>query len=538
MGLHLNAWKWIDFCTIFISVWIILSTWAGYAGILSPVWAIVSLVIAFFINQKIKLSQHQPPVRISLCVIAVIALGMGILFFGVQGGYDLSADATPSVATQLIGLHIPLTYLPYFDIPFLYQLGLPVLASQLASLGVSPHTALWFFAISGIGFFLLGLIRFGKMINPNPAFLFWIPIVFLGTRLPLHNVFLGEYPWMLSMGLGMMAVLLFERSWKLGALVLTASGIAHPYIGGLFAIIWICFHHPPIKDLLKVGIASIALSAPIFFFQTIPFLGMPKAPFVGADLFSFESILAYMFLVGAVPCILTGAWVVHKKMTRQAFTPRELLLLFFVVGGLILSVFLSTFFPNAILGGKLLILPLFGSVLLGAHFLSTVITSSRVPLAVGSILLISATLLVTSSSMQSYAMGSKATLEEAHFSTFLHAWDEKVVPVLFLSHGHGKMAQYSEKIPMDPQGAHFTLSLHVLRTDEAVHLREKSAAFNAMLKAGNADHIMAFLEKYPATYVVVNTRTFPALELNVLAEKDGFILYQGNSPLSNSSETP
>ncbi len=525
MTSHLNAWKWIDFATIFISIWIILSIWAGYAGLLSPIIGIFSAALAVLVNRRVKIAAHEPSPKLSLIVWGVIVFVMGIIFFGIQGGYDLSADAAPSIATVIVGTSIPLTYTPYFDLPVFYQMGVPAAASQLSFLGISPHAVLWFLSMVGIGLLLLGLLRTGHFLNPNPLFLFWIPLVFVGTRLPFYNVFLGEYPWMVSAGLGMMAIALFSRSWGVGTLVLTASVLAHPYIGIISGLAWVALHPFDVQKIIRTAAAGFFLSLPLILFLILPFATLEHAPLSSVEPFSVQNFLASILLVGALPCVLAAGLFIQKIAIKESFSRNEIVILLLASGALIGSVFLNAWFPEFILGTKLPALVLIAAVLAGAQFLSKIVKPANIPHIAGLLILLSAAFLVTSPSMMKYAAGSKSSLDEAQFATFLRAYDSQVVPVLFLSEGTGKMAQYSQKIPSDPRGNHFMLSLQLLDSPAARALKQQSDAHRALFETKCVSCVDEFLSNYPMKYIVVNTDDFPRLEKNSLYESGNFILY-------------
>lgn len=520
-----RGWEWIDGCTIFISIWIILSIWFGYAGLLSPVVGVVSLILAYGVAQKIPPSVREPPLRTATVAFAIMFVGLAAILFGVQGGFDLSADATPSVATMIIAQGIPATYSPFFDLPVFYQMGLPAVASQFVPLGFPPHIVLWFFAIMGIGIFLAGLLRLGARINPNPLFLFWVPIVFLGTRFPVYNVLLGEYPWLISFGLGMAAVSLFSRSWKAGLLVLTASGLAHPYVGLLFALVWVAFTRPTLQKLFQTAAGGIVLTLPLVVFLILPFSREAHASLSSVEPFSVGSIFANVLLVGLVPVALAAGWAIQKIISREKWSMNEGLLVLLSGGAIILSTIFNAWFPELILGTKLPVLAIIGTTLLGALFLSRIIKPHHSFRVAAGIIIVSFVLLATSPSMQSYAIGSKSTLDEGAFAQFLREYDSRVVPVLFLSEGGGKMAQYSWKIPTDPKGAHFMLALQLLDTPLARALKQQSQDYHELYSSQCVSCVDDFLKKYPSTYVVVNSDEFPLLNRTPSYHAGKFFLY-------------
>lgn len=521
------AWKWIDHLTLFIAIWTILSVWAAYVGFLSPLILVLALIITYLIVsfQKSLFQEEKIPLVVVGAGVLII-LVMGFIFFGVQGGYDLSADAAPSIATTVIQSHVPSDYAPYFDLPFFYQLGLPVIASQLLIVGIQPHHVLWFFALVGLLLAMAGLTKLAKPLHLSAAVAAWIPILFLCTRIPFSNLLLGEYPWLLAMGIGFMSLSLFSRSHALGTITLAAAMIIHPYIGVFCAFAWFVLFFPPVKQLLltvvTVGVACI----PVIQHQIIAFIGLAKEPLSGTEPLAFANFIASAHLQGLIPFGLAIIWVGHKLITHKPFTRLDKVLIGIGFGGFILSVTLNALFPEFILGTKVPALVVIGTTLIAAQFLAAVVKPIHFSKAAIALVVVAFVLMGTSTSIQSIAAGSKITLEEAQFATRLGRYDERVVPVLFLSDSVGKMAQYSHKIPSDPRGAHFMLSLQLLRTPRALQLKEQSDTQRELLRTKCVECVDAFLEKYPQTYIVVNTAEFPPLPgKNEIFREGKLILY-------------
>lgn len=520
-------WKWTQYAVLFLSVWIILSLWAGYAGLLSPVLIIIALIITYVLQRYFPLSHEKETIPLTTIGIGLlIVLAMGFIFFGVQGGYDLSADAAPNVATIIIQSQIPSTYTPYFDLPVFYQMGLPSMASQLVIGGIQPHHALWAFALIGILFAMLGLSQLAKQLHFTPAIAVWIPILFVATRIPFSNLLLGEYPWLLAMGLGFMSIALLQRSHVLGTIVLAAAMITHPYIGVISAFAWVVLFFPPLKQLIQTIIGVGIVSIPVIQHQILEFIGIAREPLSSTEPLALANFIASIHLIGLIPFVLAVAWVIEKIINHKKFTRIDYALIGIGFGGFILSVWLNAQFPELILGTKIPALVLIGIVLMAGQFLSTMIKPSQHIPVMGIIIVLALALIATSTSMQSMIGGSKVSLEEAQFSTRLYEYDSQVVPVLFLSNSVGKMAQYSHKIPSDPRGAHFMLALQLLRTPRALELKEQSDLHREMLQNKCVECVESFLEKYPQKYIVVNTQQFPALQgKNEIFRTENIILY-------------
>jgi hypothetical protein len=523
-------WKCIERLTLFLSLWIILSVWIGYLGFLSPLLGVFSLIVTYALTRHSPTEFPKGNGFLFMAVSVIILLGMGSVYLGLLGGYDLSADAAPSVATLVMGNTIPSTYEPYFELPFLYQVGLPSIASQFHWTGLRPDVFLWIFSLIGIFLSIAGLIWVGSLLKGNDAgVVFWIPILFLASRLPFYNVLLGEYPWVLAAGLGIMSIGMMHRSWILGTIVLAAAFLTHPYIGILSALAWILLLRPPVFSMIRTAGGSFMIALPILMFQVLPLVGVEREPISAGGIPSLSAIIGNIMLVGLIPILVAAGWIVYKLYMRHSFSRTDYVLVLVGFGSLFVGVFLNALAPELILGTKFPALALIGIILLGARGLSAIVPSSKKGIAAILILVLAGGVLFTSASMQSFATGSKSSIEEAQFARVLYQMDPEVVLVLFLSPGVGKMAHYAEKIPSDPKGAHFMLALQFLATPYALELKKQSDAHRALFASQCAECVDGFIQKYPQKYIVVNTAYFPPLEDKTILRQEGnFILYAGN----------
>jgi hypothetical protein len=347
--------------------------------------------------------------------------------------------------------------------------------------------------------------------------------------LPFYNLLVGEYPWLLAAGLGMMGIAWYSRSWKIGTLLFAATLITHPYIGALMILAWVLLTWPTISTLVKTGILSLAAGIPLIVFQVIPFLGLEKIPFSGSGTIPFSAIIGNIMLVGIIPFLLALAGGVHQYLSKKPFTRNDYVWIFLAFGSILAGVVFNALWPGIIFGTKFPALALIGMIILGARGMARIIPSNFRWTAAIIILLVAGTLMLTSTSIQSYANGSKSSLEEAQFAARIKQYDPSVVPVLLLSPGVGKMAQYSEKIPSNPTDSHFMLGLQLLSTPEALLLKQQSAEHQTLYQSQCASCVDEFLAKYPQKYVVVNTQFFPELQgKEKLLEEGAFILYRGN----------
>lgn len=532
MDLHARAWESMDFLALLLAIGVILAFWAGYAGVLSPLVGVLSLGIACLTHHRMRSKLPSPATvlpRFPFLAYALVVGVMGFLFFGVQGGYDLSADAAPTLAAQVVGNSIPQDYQPYYDIPFLAQVGMPALVRTVAWVGIPLHTASWGFALMGVLLFMGGMVRFFHGWGKDVGAWTWIPLLLVGTRLPYYNLLVGEYSWLLAIGLGMTAVNGLAARSRSGILLLAATGIVHPYIGALFALFWLVVHAPTLREMGIVATGAGVLALPYLAFQIIPFIGMPKVPASPPGGMSVGLLTGHLSEIGLVPVLLALAWMIDAFRTRRPLSREEGVLVLLGAGMFLLGLIVEMQWHDTVLGPKILTLALIGIVGLGARFLSRHVRANRRGVATALILILAAGVMITSPAMQQYAIGSKATLTEARFAEAIPRMSGKPVPILFLSKGVGKMAQYSESISPDPEAAHPLLSLQLLATPGAEALREQSMDYHILTRTKCTSCISEYLSKHPARYIVVNTREYsPLFDYPEIMRSGDFILYEGN----------
>lgn len=528
----------LDAGVFFLSCWIILTVWSGYLWKITPLSFLASGVILYFLFQKriflfsfrkdhSSLGENDPAP--TWLLVGSFVLVLSGIFFGLQGGYDLSADAAPSFAATLIHDTIPATYAPYFNLPFFYPPGLPAIVSQLLGVGISSYVWMWAFGVLG---FVLVIYYSSKLAGALhiPYGKWIIPTLIIGLRFLLQSLLSGEYPVLLGYGIGLAAVWFGQKRNNVFIVGAGAATLLHPYAGGVaFILGWVVNKWNPKMAIVNVfGMGVIAF--PMIFFEFLSFHSNTSTSFAMIP-FSLHNIESLPSLVGIVPVLLLlalsllflvrhGKW---KDILHEDARP------WLLIGIGVAGALLSALFPALVFGGKVILLTglgvAWGCALLLEKVFSFQLERGEWKAAAGLILVI---LLVngTSGVIAHLAAGSKATLEEASFATwFSQKYDVRDKNVLYLSSGQAKMAQYAQTIPFDALSAHFLTSVTytVFSNTETMRIQTQASAFKQMMK----DQCISCAASFDAEYIVVNTRQFPHLPLVPLEEKNGFIIYSG-----------
>lgn len=539
----------MDSLAVFLCVWVITSLFMGYTIGISALSIVVAALISFaLLAMKNKSSPPHKARELKthftlgenkvdavnifpfIGVAMLIVLVMGVIFFGVQGGYDLSADAAPSVAASFIKSHIPLSYAPYFDVLFFYQLGLPLLVSQFTSIGIPSHQAAWGLGLLGIIFCFFALVRWSIRLTGKQEAAYAVGVLFIGMRLPFLDLLVGEYALLFSFGIGLLAAFWAEENKILGGIGFAGAAITHPYMAIILFLFWMLAGNFVTLGQRFIGILQVAGIAFVGFFpviwnQGIPYLQLAQAGQISASegaLPSISSIAPLPIFFGIISVAIALFALIHLRQ-RAWNNP-----LIRKLGGLVivalLGYLLFLFIPNAIFHSKFLELGWSGLLLFSSAYLALAIPRKWLPSVLFCILVIGAAINFSSDDLNRLAIGSKATLREAHFAERFSSTRADLPParVLFFTPHSGKMAQYSNQIPVIATSANFTLAVHSIRTPAVKKILEETRIAKEAMEKNCVD----CLGELDFDYLVIDTQRTPLLELKTpLIVNDGFAVY-------------
>ncbi len=532
----------MDSFALFLGAWVILSVFLGYTIGTNP-FLVIFLSFAFvfvlgkarknFTGREMKGNENNTIFFwTGLFLLALCSL----VFFGMQQGFDLSADAAPTFASRLIYEKIPLTYRPFFELPFLYPPGLPSLISQLTWTTVSDHLLAWIFALVGMLLFLYYFLGWGAQHGLEKRALWLAGAFFLGARLPYLSLWRGEYPLLMGFGIGMAGLAWYVHSWKRASIFLGAAFALHPYAGitiGLGVLLqqWA----GPMKTwegwmrFLKMGLVAILLNGPLLLVQGgLLSQYSTRSAFAGASGLGLADISGMVSLVGLITVLffiggIFGVMLQQKKEGGKPLTSEKIFWAFTLIGFGGYGV--ASFFPSFVIGGKVLVLGTMGLALLAAQIWSSQIANEKNWKIVGVVILVASMgVLFSSNDIRHTIHGSKASLEEASVSPTLAQWIPAGSTVLFLSPGEGKMAQYSHTIPADAVTSHYFSSvlLNTIQHSEIDKIKESSRRSNEIRES----QCVECVQEMDVDYVVVNTRVFPPIPfLEKIGKTGAFVVY-------------
>ncbi len=519
-----------------LSAWVILSVWMGYFFRLHPILLLISFFCGWKITKILDVETKTKQPReytywiLLLCLFVIISASY--IFFGIQKGFDLSADATPSVAAHYIQAKIPHTFFPDFDLLFLYQVGLPVLVSQLAWTGISIHTLGWGLGLLGI---VLALIYFSEWtfyVTQSSAAAVLSVIFLAASRLMGLNLLVGEYPWLLSLGIGLFAMVQLTYAGKWGILPLVASWMVHPYIGGMCFLAWLLWglwerSSYSLHKLAQIVFGFGALVFPIIIFQILPTILSPKNILPVSLSFSASTFLGIFSLIGALGfTVFVLGLVAHHLLVRNTVSrlgldavEKYLLSLFelSMAGYIIFS-----YFPVTFAASKWLQLGVLATAMGAAYSLSRLFSRRVVVGLVIVLLLAGAWLFFSSSDVKRLIGGSKISVDAATFAQAYGKFDPVRSRVLFVNQYAGKLAQYSNKIPTDVISGNYILPVRILDTETSRELVRQSMETQMVLEKKCVECV----DEFDANYVVANTREFGTLSKPVIFSYGDWVVYR------------
>ena len=490
-----------DSLVLFLSAWIILSIWAGYTIGISLMVPFAAMGLLFFHkkwDEKSSIGFYEK------ILVSLIGLGAAFVFFIIQGGYDLSADSAVPFASSVITESIPLTYAPFFDVPFLYPAGVPALVSQLTAWGGSFHFWSWVLGWIGLLFFFTAIIKIAKKLFSFPEVGVWAAILLLGVRVPFHSLLTGEYSLLVSLGIGLYACYFSltnrkEVSW----ICWGASFLCHPY-GFAIAFLTGIILSPTVRKTIEGALFTVAVGIPVLVHQIIPFVTMGGGTVVLVPVSLGISLISFFFLSGPVLVLMFLSAILLSLLKKIPPIPVSLILLFFI--GLFGYVF-GSFLPQLIIIGKMTYVSTIAAILGGSYCLSSL--GKRTHLAVkAGIVLLCLLLIFTSSSLIGQAYGTKATLSESEATARFSDAFPNASSVLFVSRGQGKMSQFAGTKPIDPLSTHFFTSFLRENTslEEMILIRDDVRQY----KEAFSQKCVSCMYLFDWDYLVINTSEFPS----------------------------
>ncbi len=526
-------WLLTDHLVIFIAFWAVFSVWLGFLGIVAvvPFLAAIASTLFFFIRGK-KLHEHANVVRTSSILLSCLAIFLGffIIYLFFHGGYDLSADAAPSFAAELIhnAQRIPSTYAPHFDVPFFYHLGLVSMIGGLPLEWIPAHIWLIFFGLLSYCLIITYLTKIGHEIIKNDLAIWTIPAFLVAIRMLPTHLLTGEYPLLVSVAIGLASLTFFSRNVIIASILFAASIVLHPLGGIVTGLFWILSgYHFTIRHMIFAGIASLIAFLPVFVLQWLPYFTLPRSEFTIGRLPLFQDVLAMVQLTGWGLFVILGIGLFFYSRKQSPFSHPNVLnrLLLIILGGCMFYA-IGQFFPDFVITHKSILLVGFGVVLLASHYWSAILNQKNAPYFFIFFLLGGLLFLSTSSYLKPYIQGSKAHFDEAQFATSISSIVQDK-STLFLSGGQGKMAQYAHTTPYDATSVHFVTSTlwKTLQTTGAKKMVSDSNQFRFMINT----KCVTCIEELNPEFVIVNEKRFPKLSnenWTLLKEKAPFYLYQ------------
>ncbi|MEK6820861.1 MAG: hypothetical protein AABY11_00485, partial [archaeon] len=176
-----------------------ISVWAGYTVGLG-LWTLIPAILGVIFFTRSAAPLHRVE-KIPLFILLSIGLAFLLIFIFIQNGFDVSADTAIPFAAEHIRQFIPHTYLPEFNVPFVYPAGVPSIVSQIAGVGIPFHVVAWGIGLVGLLLFLHGLVRLAGNYFSSVSVAVAAGILLLGLRLPFQSFLSGEYALLLGLGL-------------------------------------------------------------------------------------------------------------------------------------------------------------------------------------------------------------------------------------------------------------------------------------------------------------------------------------------------
>jgi len=523
--------KLVFFILIFFSVIIISSNLIGFFWLNSSFIFLFSIVSSFILFKKFYFDSFLIPKKVFvLALLLVILLSYPVLL--ITNFFPASADATTTTAVRILTEKIPLTYEPFANVSFAYQIGFPLLVNVFSDLIPQIPDYIWGWLLSLVSgvLQLFAVYLFSKEFFKNENTAFFTAVLFLGTKLVFENLYVGEYAWLLATVFLLFTLYFLLKKNNLALLVFPPIFILHPAIGlNAIVILFVFLIFFKEKFNLLALAWSLLVAVPAFLFNYLPILKnllFSSEGFSGSlGAFDYVYYLGLLPLwLGLIPFLVFILGLVFFTLKKISFTKEQKVFMGVFVSGFILYYFFA--FLNFVLVGRVVEIMLLASLFLGASLLEKISSnySFNQKILIVILLILSVGIFFNSGVLNHYRNGSKISMDEASFAYEFNKFDSSFSKALILSPGYGKIAEFSNKIPYDVYSAHTITTQKFLYSDpsEFERLNERNALRESILDGSCLECISGI----DVDYIVVN-KTFFNQKLNypVVFSYGNFVVY-------------
>ncbi|MCX6802058.1 MAG: hypothetical protein NT067_03000 [Candidatus Diapherotrites archaeon] len=504
----------------FASVSIIVSYWAGFFFLSTPLILVISLPITFFLWKKFRPEAERIPLEVLLAALLVAGICAFPLLLATPY-YMGSSDSfhTTTLRTLETAGKIPETYAPYSGVSFTYQIGLHLFAKIFADLlfFVQDYIVLWALGVllAAIEAILVYLVS-KELFKSEPAGK-WAAILFIGTKTIYINMYFGMFHRMLGSCLILLFLYFFLKKNRLAFLLVPAMLMVHiawTVNCAILMLVFAAFNRQRFTDLLKtVPFAFIALPAflmdiKIYIAHFSKILGgASEAASPVQPLNMLQFTVSYLLSMGWAVGALFGLSLVYSLLKKRVdrnklfafsvFIAGSFMHYFAALSGLTIENELPWLFT---LGGIFFISLVFSEIKLEKRHLN------YLKILVVALLLLGFS---TSSYVTTRIWGTKISPPEASFALKFKDFDPELKTAVFLGIPSAKTAELSNKVPYNAGEGWF------LPFDERLVVHDQ-AYYRELEKIKTQEKIMetkcaSCVLDLNADYAVIDIEKFPAL---------------------------
>jgi len=450
-------------------------------------------------------------------------------------GFPASNDALHSIHVRLIKEKIPLTYEPYSPLPLNYRLGFHLFARFLLDLipFFDDFMLLWFLGVIFVGLqLILFYVFIFKFTSSNNASML-ATILLFGSKTLFQNMYFGLYPWLLATNLFLLIFICFKENNKFSFLFFPTLFLVHPAIAFIF-LVFFCFYLFFFEKLIKLlpYLFSLILTLPSFIgIDSALIFSVSGTPFmIPAFNALIKIFIALPLWIGLIPIIVFLIALIFSFF-KKSFSKEKIFSIALIFSSIALFFFFN--FKNNPLDNKLIELLTFAVLLFIALTFNEIKENNFIQKNLKKIFIILLLLcLLTfffSSYLEKIRQGSKITKNEFLFARTFFAFDSEPKKTLFLTNHSGKMAEYSNKAPLDAMHDWlvFFLPDQEKYDSKALEAIKRKELEQKIINSKDIKLIEKTVKDYNIEYVVIDSNF---IDLNLFFNKafvfDSFVVYK------------